>query len=150
MTINNATPSLTPATQTFHALNAAFAGLLTEEAAAHGHQTGGETATVLLLFLGRGLLILHRLGRRVLSTRGRVVSLGRGLLVGLLVRHVVGREKTGITRASKMADEMMAETEAKTTQEKIRGSMGKETESGGFKNLSKSCRQTGRTNSTGE
>jgi hypothetical protein len=33
---------------------------------------GGQTTTVLLLFLGWGLLILHRLGRRILTARGRV------------------------------------------------------------------------------
>jgi expansin (peptidoglycan-binding protein) len=37
--MNQQIQSLTPATQTLGTLNAAFAGLLTEEAAAHGHQT---------------------------------------------------------------------------------------------------------------
>ncbi|KAE8420347.1 hypothetical protein BDV36DRAFT_110898 [Aspergillus pseudocaelatus] len=70
MIIKSQIPSLTPTTQALDTLNTAFAGLLTEEATAHG--PGGQTTTVLLLLLGWGLLVLHRLGRRILAARGRV------------------------------------------------------------------------------
>ncbi|KAL5355483.1 hypothetical protein BJX96DRAFT_141386 [Aspergillus floccosus] len=65
--------------------NTRLAAFLAQEATAQRHQTGGKTAMVGLLFLGRRrLLVLHRirLRRGVLASGRRVVSLG-----GLLVRH---------------------------------------------------------------